>query len=144
METLIQNLERRLICIRSIINLDLQFLEIIKLNNDNSSAVNDYQTKRTGAFRVLASLDIWVKKATDELLYQADNRVQKLLLVEQELFKSALESGHNVLTQIEIVKSDVVYNIRSLNRGKSVISAYRSGEERIDIIEKSASINKEA
>ncbi len=144
METLIQNLKRRQVCIKSIIHLDETFLIDLKKNGSDSSRLREYNNKREGAFRVLSSLEVWVQKAVDTGLVLTNEHIRRLILNEQELFKLALQSGNDILLFIEKDKSDVVYNIRNLNHGRTVISAYRSGEERIENIERNSSVNKEA
>lgn len=134
METTARSLERRALCLRSIIDLTRRALEC--LENGDLDGLEAFRRRRAGVFSVIEKLDAEmgdVAGAPRGLLEEQSRLVAALAVLDDALGRG-----------ISLKKSEIVYNLQKLSEGRRVLSAYKSGTDRAENAEDTGEINKKA
>lgn len=127
MELLARLLERRALCLRSMVEISSRYLTELRIGD--TEGTQRFNESRKRVFEVVRKLDAEIHP----LLPQAQaERAHDLLCRQKEWTDKLRALDASITGEITKIKAEIIGNLQQLGSGRRVISAYRSPESRLE------------
>jgi hypothetical protein len=109
----------------------LNNVQIGRLNNDNYDQLSEFYLMREQILAVVEKIELLIEQKSTiidpAIANEKREKIENLLSQKDQIIRDILKQDLEILSSIEKQKTHIITELKSLQKGKKVLTAYKSG-----------------